>query len=56
MVSSELEMMAGTSFSSTTTMANSKYAYVRSFELPDPILPDTFMVFRLDGHSFHRWD
>ncbi|KAJ2918134.1 hypothetical protein MD484_g2247, partial [Candolleomyces efflorescens] len=36
-------------------MANSKYAYVRSFELPDPILPDTFMVFRLDGHSFHRF-
>ncbi|KAF9558846.1 tRNAHis guanylyltransferase [Agrocybe pediades] len=36
-------------------MANSKYAYVRSFELPDPLLPGTFMLFRLDGHSFHRF-
>ncbi|KAF5359106.1 hypothetical protein D9756_002965 [Leucocoprinus leucothites] len=36
-------------------MANSKYAYVRNFELPDPLLPGTFLVFRLDGHSFHRF-
>ncbi|KAF8193362.1 tRNAHis guanylyltransferase-domain-containing protein [Pholiota molesta] len=36
-------------------MANSKYAYVRNFELPDPLLPGTFMLFRLDGHSFHRF-
>ncbi|KAG6885626.1 hypothetical protein C0993_012044 [Termitomyces sp. T159_Od127] len=36
-------------------MAGSKFAYVRNFELPDPLLPDTFMVFRLDGHSFHRF-
>lgn len=37
-------------------MANSKYAYVRNFELPDPLLPGTFMLYRLDGHSFHRYD
>ncbi|KDR78671.1 hypothetical protein GALMADRAFT_244160 [Galerina marginata CBS 339.88] len=36
-------------------MANSKFAYVRDFELPDPLLPGTFMLFRLDGHSFHRF-
>ncbi|KAJ7756987.1 Thg1 C terminal domain-containing protein [Mycena metata] len=36
-------------------MAGSKYAYVRNFELPDPLLPRTFMVLRLDGHSFHRF-
>jgi tRNA(His) 5'-end guanylyltransferase len=36
-------------------MAGSKFAYVRNFELPDPLLPGTFMVFRLDGHSFHRY-
>ena len=36
-------------------MANSKYAYVRDFELPDPLLPGVFMVLRLDGHSFHRY-
>jgi tRNA(His) guanylyltransferase len=37
-------------------MAGSKFAYVRNFELPDPILPETFMVLRLDGHSFHQYD
>ncbi|KAJ6615867.1 Thg1 C terminal domain-containing protein [Mycena sp. CBHHK59/15] len=36
-------------------MAGSKYAYVRNFELPDPLLPGTFMVIRLDGHGFHRF-
>ena len=36
-------------------MANTRYAYVRDFELPDPLLPDTFILFRLDGHSFHRY-
>ncbi|KAN0092629.1 Thg1 C terminal domain containing protein [Tylopilus felleus] len=36
-------------------MANSKYTYVRNFELPDPLLPDCFMVCRIDGHSFHRF-
>ncbi|KAH0833461.1 tRNAHis guanylyltransferase [Lanmaoa asiatica] len=36
-------------------MANSKYAYVRNFELPDPLLPGCFLLYRLDGHSFHRF-
>jgi len=36
-------------------MANSKYAYVRNFELPDPLLPGCFLVCRLDGHAFHRF-
>jgi tRNA(His) guanylyltransferase len=36
-------------------MAGSKFAYVRKFELPDPLLPGTFLIFRLDGHSFHRY-
>ncbi|KAI0787729.1 tRNAHis guanylyltransferase [Fomes fomentarius] len=35
-------------------MAGSKFAYVRNFELPDPLLPSTFMVLRIDGHAFHR--
>ena len=35
-------------------MAGSKFAYVRNFELPDPLLPDTFMVLRIDGHAFHK--
>ncbi|KAH7928112.1 tRNAHis guanylyltransferase [Leucogyrophana mollusca] len=36
-------------------MAGTKFAYVRNFELPDPLLPDVFLVCRLDGHSFHRF-
>ncbi|KAL4074744.1 Thg1 C terminal domain-containing protein [Scleroderma yunnanense] len=36
-------------------MANSKYAYVRNYELPDPLLPGCFLMCRLDGHSFHRF-
>lgn len=36
-------------------MAGSKYAYVKSFEMPDSLLPNTFMVARLDGHAFHRF-
>ncbi|EED81613.1 predicted protein [Postia placenta Mad-698-R] len=35
-------------------MAGSRYQYVKKFELPDPILPGTFMVLRIDGHAFHR--
>lgn len=35
-------------------MAGTKFAYVRKFELPDPLLPDTYIVLRVDGHSFHR--
>ncbi|KAI1797195.1 tRNAHis guanylyltransferase [Ganoderma leucocontextum] len=35
-------------------MAGSKFAYVRNFELPDTLLPGTFMVLRIDGHAFHR--
>ncbi|GAA5970709.1 hypothetical protein JCM11641_007407 [Rhodosporidiobolus odoratus] len=34
-------------------MAGSRFAYVRNFELPDPLLPSTFFVIRLDGKGFH---
>ncbi|KIM53013.1 hypothetical protein SCLCIDRAFT_18061 [Scleroderma citrinum Foug A] len=36
-------------------MANSKYAYVRNYEIADPLLPGCFLICRLDGHSFHRF-
>ncbi|KAF9790808.1 tRNAHis guanylyltransferase [Thelephora terrestris] len=36
-------------------MAGSKFAYVRNFELPDPLLQETYIVLRIDGHSFHRF-
>ncbi|KAK7037811.1 tRNA-His guanylyltransferase [Paramarasmius palmivorus] len=36
-------------------MSGSKFEYVKKYELPDPLLLGTYMVFRLDGHSFHRF-
>ncbi|TNY21215.1 tRNAHis guanylyltransferase [Rhodotorula diobovata] len=34
-------------------MAGSRYAYVKSFEIADPLLPSTFFVVRIDGKGFH---
>ncbi|KAJ1557257.1 tRNA-histidine guanylyltransferase 1-like, partial [Nowakowskiella sp. JEL0078] len=36
-------------------MAKSKYEYVKSFERVDSLLQNTYIVIRLDGHSFHRF-
>ncbi|KAI0309953.1 tRNAHis guanylyltransferase [Amylostereum chailletii] len=36
-------------------MAGSRFAYVKNFELPDTLLPGTFIVVRVDGHAFHRF-
>ena len=39
----------------TALMAKSKYEYVRNFEVVDTTcLPNTWIVVRLDGRSFHR--
>ncbi|CAL5866814.1 uncharacterized protein PFLUO_LOCUS1024 [Penicillium psychrofluorescens] len=35
-------------------MANSKYEYVKSFEQPDILLPNTWIVVRIDGRGFHK--
>ncbi|EED22243.1 tRNAHis guanylyltransferase Thg1, putative [Talaromyces stipitatus ATCC 10500] len=35
-------------------MANSKYEYVRLFEQPDNLLPETWIVVRIDGRGFHK--
>ncbi|KKK18930.1 hypothetical protein P175DRAFT_0499560 [Aspergillus ochraceoroseus IBT 24754] len=35
-------------------MANSKYEYVKSFEQPDTLLPNTWIVVRIDGRGFHK--
>ena len=37
-----------------TNMAGTKFAYVKKFELPDNLLPETYIVVRIDGHAFHR--
>ncbi|KAF1988548.1 tRNAHis guanylyltransferase [Aulographum hederae CBS 113979] len=35
-------------------MANSKYEYVREFEQTDLLLPNTWIVVRIDGRGFHK--
>ncbi|KAI9837033.1 MAG: Glucose-responsive transcription factor [Sarea resinae] len=35
-------------------MANSKYEYVRNFEHSDALLPNTWIVVRIDGRGFHK--
>jgi tRNA(His) 5'-end guanylyltransferase len=34
-------------------MANTRYAYVRNYEQADGLLPNMFLVVRLDEKSFH---
>ncbi|KAF2268382.1 Thg1-domain-containing protein [Lojkania enalia] len=36
-------------------MANSKYEYVRSFEQPDVLLANTWIVVRIDGRGFSKF-
>ncbi|KAL3423444.1 tRNA guanylyltransferase [Phlyctema vagabunda] len=36
-------------------MANSKYEYVKAFEQPDTLLPNTWVVVRIDGRGFHKF-
>ncbi|EER38138.1 tRNA(His) guanylyltransferase [Histoplasma capsulatum H143] len=36
-------------------MANSKYEYVKTFEQDDSLLPNTWIVVRIDGRGFHRF-
>ncbi|KYQ90762.1 tRNA-histidine guanylyltransferase 1 [Tieghemostelium lacteum] len=36
-------------------MANSKYEYVKSFETLDKLLPNVWIVVRVDGRSFHKF-
>lgn len=40
---------------SYAAMASTRFAYVKNFELPDPLLPDTYLVVRIDGHGFHKF-
>ncbi|CRK99797.1 CLUMA_CG013105, isoform A [Clunio marinus] len=38
-----------------SVMANSRYEYVKDFEKDDRILPNCWIVVRLDGKSFHKF-
>ena len=33
-----------------------RYEYVRAFERPTALLPNTYMVVRIDGRGFHKSD
>lgn len=36
-------------------MANSRYEYVKQYELPNALLPSTYIVVRIDGKGFHKF-
>ena len=36
-------------------MAKSQYEYVKAYEQPDALLPDCWLVVRVDGHRFHAF-
>ena len=36
-------------------MAKSKYEYVKAFEQCTTLLPNTYMIVRLDGRGFHKF-
>lgn len=36
-------------------MAKSRFEYVKKFELPDPLVPNTYIIVRIDGKGFHKF-
>ena len=42
-------------FYTSWKMANSRFEYVRKFETRDILLPDTYIVVRIDGKKFHEF-
>lgn len=36
-------------------MANSKFEYVKKYELDDTLLPNCWLIIRVDGKSFHKF-
>lgn len=39
----------------TRSMACSRYEYVKSYEQDDKILPNVWIVIRIDGKKFHKF-
>ena len=39
-----------------TRLTSCRYGYVRGFEQPDNLLPNTFVVVRIDGRGFTKYD
>lgn len=42
-------------FRTTQIMANSRFDYVRDFETDDRILPNCWIVVRVDGKAYHKF-
>ena len=42
-------------FSSSPKMSHSKFEYVRGFESDDRLLPNSWIVVRIDGKAFHKF-
>lgn len=41
--------------SEEAVMANSKYEYVKDFEVQDNLMPHTWIVIRIDGRGFTKY-
>lgn len=48
-------LLKALTFSCTTRMAKSKFEYVKSFETDDRLLPNCWIVVRIDGKGFHKF-
>lgn len=42
-------------FHTTCKMANSRFDYVRKFETDDTLLPNCWIIVRIDGKGFHKF-
>uniref|UniRef100_A0A8D8WDC1 Probable tRNA(His) guanylyltransferase n=1 Tax=Cacopsylla melanoneura TaxID=428564 RepID=A0A8D8WDC1_9HEMI len=51
----QVEFLSLRSLFSSSTMAKSKFEYVREFESHDICLPNCFIVVRVDGKGFHKF-
>lgn len=49
------KLLSVLSFIKTTKMAKSSFEYVKKFEAEDMLLPNTWIVIRLDGKCFHKF-
>lgn len=54
-VTNVLSLASKRFISKTLSMANSRFDYVRNFEKNDAILPNCWIVVRIDGKAFHKF-
>ena len=49
-----LALRGGRGLSCSSAMAQSKFEYTRRYEVEDKLLPNTWIVVRVDGKGFHK--